>query len=180
MEWIWKTAIAVITLAILAGLVVLIVSPRNETEILVTPGTGSHNYQFGVFGAVKAPGYYSSEKAIRIKDAVELAGGLTAEADPVNSHLAKWIDDGETVIIPTVSPEEPTLTPIPSGMEKVDLNSADETELMKLPGIGKKRADDIITLRNRKGHFNSPEEILEIQGISEKLLENIYDLLIVN
>lgn len=180
MEWVWKTAVAVITLAILSGLVVLICEPRKETEIKIDPGNNRPAVQFGLFGAVNNPGYYTFEKSLRITEALGMAGGLTDKADPVHSNLAKWIDDGETIIIPTAGPDEPTITPLLPENEKVDLNSADEAELMKLPGIGKKRADDIIKLRKEKGGFHSVDEILEISGISEKLLENIYDLLIIN
>ena len=50
---------------------------------------------------------------------------------------------------------------------------------MSLPGIGEKRADDIIELREKKGGFRRVEEIMEIPGIGEKLMESIYDRLFV-
>ena len=180
MGWLWKTALAVILILILAGLVILIADPGKETEIIITPGIADRSNQFGIFGAVKDPGYYSSENPMRIGDAANLAGGLAENADPVNAHLAKWVEDGETVIIPTRGPSEPTITPVLQNEDKIELNSADLAELMKLPGIGEKRAGDIIRLREQKGRFESPEDLLEITGISEKLLDNIYDLLIIN
>ena len=51
--------------------------------------------------------------------------------------------------------------------------------LMLLPGIGEKRAEEIIRLRAEKGKFTAAEELMEIQGISMNLLEKIYDLIIV-
>lgn len=56
---------------------------------------------------------------------------------------------------------------------KVNLNTADAEELMRLNGIGEKRAADIIAYREEKGNFQSIEEIMEISGIGEKLFEQI-------
>ena len=179
MDRLWKITYVTLILAIIAGAVMLILNPRKTTEIKVKEGYTNTENRFGIFGAVHQPGYYSSSEMIRIDDAVRIAGGLTNDADVMNAHLSKWVDDGETIIIPTAGAVQPTLTPIIEGEEKVDLNSADMSELMKLPGIGEKRAGDIIRLREEKGGFSSREEILEISGISEKLLESIYDRLIV-
>lgn len=174
-----KLAVIVLLLVIIAGFIVLIMDPVRPTEIIITPGVDGPEYRFGVFGAVREPGYYSAEGPIRIEDAVLIAGGTVDNADIANAHLAKWIDDGETVIIPTIGMVQPTITPIMEDQVIVDLNHADIDELMKLPGIGEKRANDIIQLRERKGGFSSKEDILEISGISERLLESIYDQLIV-
>ena len=157
----------------------LIVHPVRITEISITPGQKTDTNQFGIFGAVKIPGYYSADSNIRVGEAVEMAGGLTDDADPAYAHLAKWVIDGETIIIPTASPVQPTLTSIIPDNEPIDLNSAGKSELMSLPGIGEKRAEEILRLREEKGNFSSPEDILVIPGISEKLLESIYDRLIV-
>ena len=142
-------------------------------------GTLDGVVRFGIFGAVRVPGYYSADGPIRIGEAVDMAGGTAEDADTANAHLAKWIEDGETIIIPTAGSVQPTITPVGKESVIVDLNHAGLEELMKLPGIGEKRASDIIRLREQKGGFSSKEEILEISGISEKLLESIYDQLIV-
>ena len=174
-----KLAVIVLLLIIIAGFILLIVNPAKPTEIVITPGSDVRDYQFGIFGAVRDPGYYSADGPIRIADAVDIAGGTAENADIENAHLAKWIGDGETIIIPTAGPYRPTMTPLGETAVIVDLNQAGLEELMKLPGIGEKRAGDIIRLREQKGGFSSKEEILEISGISEKLLESIYDQLIV-
>ena len=174
-----KLAVITLLLIIIAGFIVLILNPVRPTEIIITPGSGIRDYRFGIFGAVRVPGYYSAEGPIRIEDAVEIAGGASDEADIANAHLAKWIEEGETIIIPTAGPLQPTLTPVGNDLVIVDLNHADLTELMKLPGIGEKRANDIIHLREQKGGFSAKEDILEISGISERLLESIYDQIIV-
>ena len=175
----WKAIFITILLVIIAGMVVLIANPRPTTPIELVSTPYSEEIRYGIFGAVKEPGYYSSENPLRIGEAVEKAGGLQSDADEVNAHLAKWIDDEETIIIPTKGVIQPTLTqPVPEN-EKVDLNSAGMKELMSLPGIGEKRAKDILDLREKKGRFERPEDLLEINGISRNLLVNIYDRLII-
>jgi len=55
----------------------------------------------------------------------------------------------------------------------VNLNNADAAELMKVPGIGEKKAGDIIKLRESKGKFRSVEEITEVKGIKKATLDRI-------
>ena len=179
MNGLWKAILIAVVLVIIFGAVFLIVYPGKLAEIAVTPGNKQNEIKYSIYGAVKNPGIYSSEDPVRIGDAAETAGGLTEEADPERANLTKWIRDGETVIIPTKGAITPTLTPVSAEEEPVDLNHADLQELMKLPGIGEKRASEIIRLREEKGGFGSKEDILEISGISEKLLESIYDRLII-
>ena len=50
----------------------------------------------------------------------------------------------------------------------VNINTADAQELQKIPGIGPASAKKIIDHRNRYGPFRRPEEILIIEGISDR------------
>ena len=158
----------------------MIVEPRSSVPIEITPGDTGIKNKIGIYGAVNTPGIYEYEGSIRVEDAVSMAGGLTKDADPAYANLSGWVDDGETILIPTFGFPEPTLTIQAADEKKINLNTADKNELMSLPGIGEKRAGEIIKLRENKGKITSKEELLEIQGISEKLLESIYDRLIVD
>lgn len=60
-----------------------------------------------------------------------------------------------------------------SGSGKVNLNTAGKEELMTLSGIGESRADAIIAYREANGPFGSIEEIMNIEGIKEKMFEKI-------
>lgn len=64
-----------------------------------------------------------------------------------------------------------TATPAPS--PKLDLNRANKSDLIRLPGIGEARAEAIIALREKKGRFERVEDLLEVKGIGPKILENI-------
>ncbi|MBI5873485.1 MAG: helix-hairpin-helix domain-containing protein [Candidatus Omnitrophica bacterium] len=52
----------------------------------------------------------------------------------------------------------------------VDINTATRDELLKLPGIGPKTADDIIAARVNRGGFKSVDDLNEINGISDSKL----------
>jgi len=55
----------------------------------------------------------------------------------------------------------------------VDLNSAGESELETLPGIGASLASRIVTFREVNGPFTSPEDLLDVGGMTEARLNAI-------
>ncbi len=57
--------------------------------------------------------------------------------------------------------------------DKVNLNQADATVLQYIPGIGAARAADIVSLREQNGGFKHYEELLDVSGIGEKILDSI-------
>ncbi len=179
MDWLWRVVIFSLVIVIVTGLVMLITNPSQPTPILIRNVYDESDRQVSIYGAVKTPGIYKFTGRIRLSDVVEFAGGLTDNADRQYADLSKWVIDGENIIIPTAGPFQPTLTLPVQEKERININTADKEQLMSFPGIGEKRADDIIRLREKKGGFKRIEEILEIPGIGEKLLESIYDRLIV-
>ena len=63
--------------------------------------------------------------------------------------------------------------------KKIDLNLATAEELTMLPGIGKKRAEAIISYRESMGGFTSSEQLTEIEGIGEAMFEKIKEFITV-
>src|SRR6478735_2054860 len=62
----------------------------------------------------------------------------------------------------------------PSTIAPLDLNAATEKQLEALPAIGAKHARSIIASRNaRGGHFDSVDQLLKIDGIGPKTVEEI-------
>ena len=59
--------------------------------------------------------------------------------------------------------------------EKINLNTADKAELIKLSGVGPALADRILKKRNEIGQFNSIEELKLVKGIGKKLLQKNID-----
>jgi len=62
----------------------------------------------------------------------------------------------------------------------VNLNTATIEQLIQLPGIGEVMSQKIIAHRERHGAFRRPEDIIIIEGFSEKKYNAIKDLVCVN
>jgi len=52
----------------------------------------------------------------------------------------------------------------------VYINKADESALQTLKGVGKSKAQAIIAFRDEYGEFKSPEDLLKVKGIGQKIL----------
>ena len=79
---------------------------------------------------------------------------------------------------PFWQPDYAPVSPEPFSMEQVlrmDLNTATAEELMTLPGIGEKRAADIIAYREANGPFRIPEDLTRVSGIGEGILAGLID-----
>lgn len=63
---------------------------------------------------------------------------------------------------------------------KININSADSSQLEQLHGIGAKMAERIITYREQNGPFISTEEIMKVSGISEKRYMELKDYICVS
>ncbi len=62
---------------------------------------------------------------------------------------------------------------------KVNINTANKEQLMKLPRIGDKISDRIIDYRKKNGKFKRPEDIMKVSGIGEKTFQQLQDLITV-
>ena len=162
-----------------------------ETEIFID-----------IKGSVANPGVYKLPSNSRVTDAIKAAGGLLEEANTRFINLSKQLYDGDVIVVysdkeikdaqkkeviyvetPCVCEEvkndacykETSETTTVTG--KVNINSASESELSTLTGIGSAKAKAIIDYRNKNGKFKSIEDIKNVSGISEsiyaKIKENI-------
>lgn len=57
--------------------------------------------------------------------------------------------------------------------EFINLNSADKITLMKLSGIGEKKANSIIEYRARNGPFKKIDELIKVKGFSKKIIATL-------
>ena len=140
-----------------------------------------------VSGAVAMPGLYEVTKGSRAQQVIELAGGVTEEADMDRVNLAQLCKDGGHIKVPrlskarmkkkmednamardsnNVADSNKKLEPDKNitGEMLISLNSASETELTQLPGVGAATARRIISFRNRQG-FQRVEDVMKIPGI---------------
>ncbi|MCI9137216.1 MAG: hypothetical protein HFH48_06590 [Lachnospiraceae bacterium] len=131
-----------------------------------------------VNGAVKNPGVYELEEGSRIFQAVELAGGITEEADAGALNQAEMLKDGQMIRIPRYGETEEQLSQMEgAGQEdgRVNLNTATEAELMTLPGIGTAKAKSILAWREENGSFLQVEDLMKIEGIKSGVFSKIKD-----
>ncbi len=164
-------------------------SPYTESPI-VSDGTGTAKGNAAaetecavyICGAVKNPGVYRFSGDSRVCDALESAGGFTKKADKSAVNQARPLVDGEQIIIPrkrkkkqyTGSDTKNTDdSSTDSGL--VNINQADQTQLMTLAGIGAAKARLIIDYRTENGSFASIEDIMKISGIKEGIYNRIKD-----
>lgn len=148
-------------------------------------------------GEVVDPGVYEIEDGTRLYQAVELAGGFTEAAEEEFLNLAVLLEDGMQIRIlskeeaapfmeekraDSLSFDSSTKKEKEAGNEKkkVNLNTADETELCTLPGIGESRARAILQYREENGSFQAPEDVMKVSGIKETAYEKIKDLITVS
>ena len=131
-------------------------------------------------GAVGNPGVYEVAKDTRLFEVIEMAGGLTEDADADRVNRASFVEDGQKIIIPEKGSEtagdltSASAAPADSGNGLININTATADELKTLSGIGDVTAEKIIEYRSSKS-FKSKEDIMSVDGIGSKTYEKIKD-----
>lgn len=141
-----------------------------------------------VLGAVARPGLVTLTAGSRVSDAVDRAGGARDDADLSRVNLARVLADGERLYVPatgeTAIPEPvdgPPGADVGAGATGassgtvVDLNSADQTALETLPGIGPSLAGRILAWRDEHGRFAAVEDLLDVSGIGDARFAELRD-----
>jgi len=55
----------------------------------------------------------------------------------------------------------------------VNINTASVEELQILPGVGEKRAEQIVEMRKERGGFESIDELKDVKGIGDSMLDRL-------
>ena len=80
---------------------------------------------------------------------------------------------------PQTTCPEPTTPETVAVTFPIDINRADAEQLTALPGIGEVLAGRIVAYREENGSFLSTQELQNVDGIGEKRLDAILDLITV-
>ena len=158
-------------------------------------------YKVDIKGQINNPGIYEVVISSRVIDVINLAGGLTVNADTSVINLSKKVLDEMVIIV--YSKEEVTNFKKTKEIEqqvqnqcvqkdenslkndacissnnnistnKISINNATKEELMTLPGIGESKAKDIIDYRTKNGPFKKLEDLKNIPGIGENVYNNL-------
>ena len=155
-------------------------------------------------GSVVAPDVYEVDSNSRVIDVINIAGGVTENADTDNINLSKKVSDEDVIIIYSREELENNKK---SYEEKIDycksdnnsacatnvvtfdennnkedaassiinINTATVEDFMKLSGIGESKAKAIIEYRNSIGSFSKVEDIKNVTGIGDSIFDKIKD-----
>lgn len=177
----------------------------NGTEINSTGETQPEMIYVDVCGAVANPGVFQLAAGSRVFQAIEAAGGYLPEAVQNCVNRAGVLTDGQQLYILTQEEmERQGLDPAEmagasdgqmngsagtgqnTGIaaqaqqdNRININTADETQLTTLTGIGATRAQAIIAYRQEHGPFAAIEDIMNVQGIKEGTFAKIKDEIVV-
>ena len=141
-----------------------------------------------VTGAVKNPGVVELNSSQRLKDAIELVGGFTEDADIGSINLAEFVKDEQHYVVTKIGETPPaqassnTGTTTPNGAKNnslINIDTATKEELQSLNGIGDALSQRIIDFREQNGAFSDIESIKNVSGIGEKKFEGIKDYITV-
>ena len=180
--------IIVAAIAAAAGGVVLFLRDGDSGEpvrIIPPPAVSSETgrveseWKAYVTGAVRQPGLYAIKDGDRLADLIDLAGGITEDADMQAVNLAVRVKDQDHWTVPEVGESTVVPSSTVSGDQtsgKVNINTADAELLETLPGIGETRAEAVIRYREEHGPFKKVDDIIAVPGIGAATLEGLRDL----
>ena len=167
---------------------------NNQTENTTEENNNQEKIVIHITGAICNEGIYELEENSIIADAVKMAGGLKEDADLKQINLAYVLEDGMKINIPSkndnsnenINNTENYITKEKlnssnntnsAKTSKININSATQTELETLPGIGPSTALKIINYRKEKGKFNKIEDIKNVNGIGESKFNKIKEFI---
>ena len=192
-----KTLVKILSVALILALALVMKiheSAKADVTIETGDGAGSEAYEedqeeqegsaeivVDISGAVKKPGVYCVSPDTRLYQVIEMAGGLTDEADTDSVNRASYVEDGQKIIIPVKGSETPDDAAPPADPAAaadteglVNINTASAEELKTLNGIGDVMAERIIEYRTSHA-FKNKEDIMQVNGIGQKMYDKIKD-----
>lgn len=140
-----------------------------------------------VSGAVRSPGVYELPAGSRVFEAIQSAGGMTDDAAADSVNQAVEVSDGDMIVLCTLQEWEQAKSqqteliggdlsgPTQEADGRININTADVTQLCTIPGIGESRAQSIVTYREQNGAFGAVEDIMKVSGIKDGLFQKIKD-----
>ena len=152
----------------------------NETNNKDEKAENRHDEKIfvDVKGAVKHPGVFETTKDKRVKDLIEEAGGLLDDADTSTLNLSQKVKD-QMIIYVLKHGEKPKQISdggsSSSNTDVININTANKEQLMKISGVGKTKAEAIISYREKNGDFKKKEDITKVHGIGKATFEKIKD-----
>lgn len=173
---------------------------ENTTSLEIKKQNGYDNLEgkivIHITGAVQKTGILILQKGARIADAIDASGGPTESADLDEVNLAYVLQDGQKVYIPSkgnkaklegkayITSESGNNVIVQEvnekgGNKKVNINTATQSELENLPGVGEAIASRIIEYRQQNGKFSKVEDLQNVKGIGDAKFNNMKEYVMV-
>ena len=206
-------ASAILILIVTTSIVYINIRPKEKPKIKEekitlkkekkeTKEEAIEEYKVDIKGEVINPGIYTLKKYSRIIDCIELAGGLTENANTTVLNLSKKITDEMVIIVYSnaevaefkktkelekqvqdscIQKNEDSLKndacidDDSSNTSLISINTETEDELSSLSGIGPSKAKQIVEYRTTNGPFKTIEDIKQVPGIGDSIFAQIKD-----
>ncbi|MFF4626813.1 helix-hairpin-helix domain-containing protein [Streptomyces griseorubiginosus] len=153
-----------------------------------TPGAAGAEIVVDVSGKVREPGVHRLPAGSRVADALKAAGGVRPGTDTDALNRARFLVDGEQVVVGGPAPA-PGAGGVPANgapaapgggpagaAAPVSLNTATVDQLDTLPGVGPVLAQHILDYRTQHGGFRSVDELREVNGIGDRRFADLRNL----
>lgn len=153
----------------------------HSTDSVPASQTPAKEIVVDVEGAVNKPGIYTLPENSREQDAVKAAGGVSPKADlgaiAKGMNMAAKLSDGMKLYIPFVG-EQPAASMgdhsvAGASTGSISINSASESQLESLPGVGAVTAGKIIANRP----YSSLEDLTAKKAVTNSVFQKIKDLI---
>ncbi|MFH2011893.1 MAG: helix-hairpin-helix domain-containing protein [Pseudomonadota bacterium] len=137
-----------------------------------------------VLGEVITPGIYNLNEGATISDAIKRAGGLKKSLIIDKSYKDFRLKNGGKITIQKITANRVRVKIERMEAHKLiifsiplDINTANQQDLLALPGIGPKTALSIIKHRDKNKGFSSIEELKEVKGIGKARYKRVKKML---
>lgn len=171
-----KVFAAVLIVTVVMIVVFQFVDPSLETAGGNSPTTlvtSSDSARVTISGQVTRPGTYVVELNSTIGDLIDVASGITSNADERAYDTSYIVSDGASFYIAPKYDNNDVCSMEP--IEKVNINEDDQEGLQNVTGIGSTIAKAIVSYRTANGDFGCIEELKNVTGIGNATFEKIKD-----
>ena len=168
---------AVIAVFVVIGAFMLLDPVINPQTVAETTEVGE-TFSYTIEGEVSKVGTYTLADAITMADLIEVAGGVSANADERAYFSTASLTAGQTYYI--ASKYDSTDVCGNSSITKVNINADDAETLMSINGITSSVASSIVSYRAEKGTFQTLEQLKEVYGIGDATYRRVRNYVILH
>ncbi|MCQ2792900.1 MAG: helix-hairpin-helix domain-containing protein [Bacilli bacterium] len=170
-----KVLIAVLVVTITMIVVLQFIDPNSlinaATSITTTQTLDGNSISVSINGEITRSGTYILELNTTLNDLIQVASGVTTNADPLAYDTSYLLSDGLSFYIPPKYDNTDVCSMEP--IKKVNINVDAADKLQEVSGIGSAAASAIVTYRNEVGQFKRIEDLKLVNGIGNATFEKI-------